>query len=114
LPICGRTLTTKKPQVTLYDRLRKDYPPSLVTLADHLRARRLDLGLTLEQAATTIGTSKALVHEWEKRRKRPAAKWTPNLVRFLGYDPFAEPPGNTENEDIRRMTRQPKEHHNHA
>jgi hypothetical protein len=51
-----------------------------------MRARRLDLGLTLVQAAQVMGTSAALVHEWEKKRKRPTAKWEPNFERFLGSD----------------------------
>jgi hypothetical protein len=33
-----------------------------------------------------MGTSAALVHEWEKKRKRPAAKWNPNIERFLCSD----------------------------
>jgi DNA-binding transcriptional regulator YiaG len=72
--------------VTLHDRVRKGYPTKLETIADQIRARRLDLGLTLEQAAGLMGTSKALLHEWEKQRKRPAAKWNSIIQRFVQGD----------------------------
>jgi hypothetical protein len=83
----------EKPHVTLYDKGRKGYPRRLRSLGDHLRKRRLDLGLTLKQAAIRIGTRNTLLHEWEKNRKRPAAWWREPIAAFLGYDPFGKSVG---------------------
>jgi hypothetical protein len=47
---------------------------------------RLRIPFSLTIVNRNTGTSAALVHEWEKKRKRPAAKWEPNIERFLGSD----------------------------
>jgi ribosome-binding protein aMBF1 (putative translation factor) len=93
LPFRCRVIAARKPAVTLHDKRRKGYPDVLKSLGDHLRKRRLDLGMTLRQAADRIGTRSTLLHEWEKGRKRPAAWWRRAIVSFLGYDPFGGPEG---------------------
>ena len=65
-----------------------DFEPR--TLGEHIRKRRLILGITQEEAGKRIGTTKFTVINWESGLRRPVIKYIPALIRFLGYDP--EPP----------------------
>jgi len=82
--LCG--LTAAKPQVTIYDKERKGYPKELRRIGDHIRRKRLDAGLTLDQVAVLLGVSRSLLHAWEKHRRWPADKMRKVLIAFLGYD----------------------------
>jgi hypothetical protein len=57
------------------------------TIGEHLKRRRLKLGLTQRQAARALGSSLSTVYTWEKNRKEPEARHLPGILRFLGYDP---------------------------
>jgi transcriptional regulator with XRE-family HTH domain len=63
------------------------YPSVLNHLGDHLRKRRLDLGLQLNQAADALGCHATSVANWEAGRREPATRQLPRLIAFLGYDP---------------------------
>lgn len=63
------------------------YPCVLNNLGDHLKKRRLDLGLQLKQAADALGCHAASVANWEAGRREPATRHLPRLTAFLGYDP---------------------------
>ena len=69
--------------------LPKAYPRALCTIGDHLRRRRLDLGLLQRQAADRLGVDEATVTNWELKRTKPALRFLPGTVRFLGYAPWA-------------------------
>jgi transcriptional regulator with XRE-family HTH domain len=60
-------------------------------LGDHLRKRRLDLGLLQREVAERIGASTTTITNWELRQTAPALGWMPPIVRFLGYDPRPAP-----------------------
>lgn len=60
-----------------------------MTIGDHLRKRRLDLGLLQREAAERIGTDHCSVTNWELNRTNPALRFLPGIVRFLGYVPWA-------------------------
>ncbi len=64
------------------------YPRTLRTLGDHLRARRLDLGLLQKEMAQELEVSKDTVRNWEADRVQPTAWQFPGIVRFLGYLPW--------------------------
>lgn len=81
LPFCHLSLKAPRPKSELY-------PDELKTYGDHIRARRLDLGLTQRQAAEEIGVDEASVFNWESNRIEPAVRLIPNIIRFLGYCPF--------------------------
>jgi len=59
------------------------YPKELKTLGDHIRKRRLDLGLVKRQVAERIGVSEATIYNWGTQRNlaadSPAAKSHPVL-----------------------------------
>ena len=87
-----RRKATKPPSQT--------YPRQLVTIDDHLRKRRLDLGLFQSQVAQQVGVDETTVHNWEVRAIEPGLRHLPKIIRFLGYNPL--PPARTLAEQIVR------------
>jgi transcriptional regulator with XRE-family HTH domain len=85
LPFCYKTLTAKKPS-------EKPYPKELKTIGDHIRKRRLDLGLFQKDVAATIGVDICTVTNWENGRCGPALRVMPRILEFLGYEPSAFEP----------------------
>lgn len=83
LPFCRVTLTTT--------RSKPGYPKSFNTLADHLKRRILDLGLTQKEAAERLGVGATTVAKWLKERGVPELRRWPRVIRFLGYDPRPTP-----------------------
>jgi len=69
------------------------YPKELLTVGDHIRKRRLDLGLLQRDAAERIGVDTMTLFNWEVGRVRPNVRVMPAVIQFLGYDPI--PPGGT-------------------
>jgi len=82
LPFCNLHLAGPRPQV-----LPRGYPSAPNTLGEHLRRRRLDLGLTQRTLARRLGVREEAVHLWELDRFRPLARHHARLVRVLGVDP---------------------------
>jgi transcriptional regulator with XRE-family HTH domain len=73
------TLKALKPKET-------DFVPQ--TLGEHVRKRRLELGLTQRQAAEPLGVNPWTVLNWEKGHTEPPIESIPAILQFLGYDPF--------------------------
>jgi transcriptional regulator with XRE-family HTH domain len=63
----------------------------LNSLGDHLRARRIDLGLFQSQVAAQIGVHELTICNWEGNESQPAIRWIPAIIKFLGYDPANSP-----------------------
>lgn len=59
-----------------------------MTYGDHLRAKRLDVGLTRKQAAERIGVDETSVYNWESNRIEPAVRFIPQIHLFLGLLPL--------------------------
>lgn len=57
------------------------------TIGEHLKKRRLDLGLDQQQVADRMGVIWNSVSNWERGIYRPSKRAMPNLIAFLGYDP---------------------------
>ena len=66
---------------------RGELPERLTTLGDHIRKKRLNLGLTQREAAHLIGVEQCSVYNWEKRGMNPAQRVQTAIIDFLGYDP---------------------------
>jgi transcriptional regulator with XRE-family HTH domain len=56
-------------------------------MGDHLRRRRLELGLAQRTLALRLGVREETVRLWESGRSRPLPRHYGRIVRFLGYDP---------------------------
>ena len=57
------------------------------TLGEHLRLKRIDMGLTQPQLGATLGVGWQTVERWEHNYRPIRANWRKNIVRFLGYEP---------------------------
>ena len=64
------------------------YPQQLKTIGDHIRQRRLDLGLLQREVAEKLGVDKDSVYYWEKNRYSPSLQVIPRTIKFLGYLPY--------------------------
>jgi hypothetical protein len=82
LPFAHVRLPCRKPKYVL------DNPK---TLGDPTRKRRIDLGLTLKQAAARLGVADYRVINREHNRTEPPVAAIPAVVRFRGYDSFPTP-----------------------
>jgi DNA-binding XRE family transcriptional regulator len=82
LPFCHAELRATKPKPS-------HYPKQLNTLGDHIRSRRLDLGLFQAKVAEQIGVDTTTIHNWEGNISTPAIRHIPAILRFLGYNPFS-------------------------
>jgi len=60
----------------------------LKTLGDHILKRRMDLWLEQKEVAEIIGTDKCTIANWEKGRNSPRIRHLPNIIGFLGYQPW--------------------------
>jgi DNA-binding XRE family transcriptional regulator len=58
---------------------------------EHIRKRRLELGLTLKEAGKLLETAEWSVINWEKGRTIPAVYRLPAIIQFLGYNPLPQP-----------------------
>ena len=68
------------------------YPKELKTIGDHIRKRRLDLGLLQKEVAEILDTDKTSISNWETYGKKPDIKKYKAIIDFLGYVPFEEGP----------------------
>lgn len=81
-PFCHVTLRGRRP--------REGYPEDPKTLAEHLKRKQLDLGLTQGDVARQVGATVQTVANWEMERTQPEARHYPAILGFLGYDPRPE------------------------
>ena len=81
MPFCHVHLRGQRP-------LPPAYPRQLRTLGDHLRKRRLDLGLLQKDVARQLGANADTVKNWEVGHTDPALWFVPRIIRFLGYVSF--------------------------
>ena len=62
----------------------------LHSLGDHIRARRLSLGLLQRDVATLMDVNPATIANWEKGRTEPPVAFLPRIMAFLGYCPYQQ------------------------
>ena len=61
------------------------------TLGEHLKKRRMELGLLQRDLRLRFKLEKETYANWEKDRCYPAMKHWPGIIEFLGYDPDPGP-----------------------
>jgi DNA-binding XRE family transcriptional regulator len=83
LPFCHFEIRASK-------RGSSEYPEALETVGDHVRKRRLDLGLAQNEAAKIMGVNEATIVNCENNHTQPRINHTAGVVRFLGYSPFVD------------------------
>jgi transcriptional regulator with XRE-family HTH domain len=62
------------------------YPTELRTIGDHIRRRRLDLGLSQRKAAARMGVSNSKIENWEGSQTTPPTAYLTRISGFLGYE----------------------------
>jgi len=62
-----------------------------VTLGDHLRRRRIELGLYQKDVAVQIGVTASTIWNWENAWSSIALSCMPKVIQFLGYNPIPRP-----------------------
>lgn len=60
-------------------------------MGDHIRKRRLDLGLLQREVGELIGVNDLTIKNWELHHTEPETQYYPAIIRFLGYNPLPEP-----------------------
>jgi len=98
LPFCHLSIEALRP-------LPGDYPTELKTVGDHIRRRRLDLGLYQREVAKMFSVSKDTVHLWERHGNVPEIRLMVAIIGFLGYMPQAKPIGLPQQLHAYRMIR---------
>lgn len=62
------------------------YPQEIKTIGEHIRARRMNLGLLQKEVAIIINVSTSCIENWEKNRGFPNKMHIPKIKKFLGKD----------------------------
>lgn len=57
---------------------------SIDTMADKIRARRIELGMTQDQLAKEIGAKQCVVANWERGLAVPRTQMLPKVAKTLG------------------------------
>jgi transcriptional regulator with XRE-family HTH domain len=68
-----------------------EFPKELRTLGDHIRKRRLDLGLFQKHVAERIGVDEDTIYRLESNESKPQIQFIPAVIKFLSYNPFRLP-----------------------
>jgi len=76
LPFCHVSLKAPKP-------LPEAYPKAPTTLGDHLRKKRLDMGLLQREVAVLLGVHASTINNWENNLRDPSSRRKDKIVRFL-------------------------------
>jgi DNA-binding XRE family transcriptional regulator len=80
LPIGNIQLRGKVPE-------NKAIPKELVSYGDHIRKRRIKLGLSQSEVARIINVQTDTITNWELNRFSPLLIHVPKIIQFLGYTP---------------------------
>ena len=84
LPFCHLQIQFPRPML-------KKYPESPKHIGEHIKKKRLDLGLLQHEAAEEMGVSLWTVINWELGETTPPVWYGPRIIKFLGYDATPEP-----------------------
>jgi transcriptional regulator with XRE-family HTH domain len=71
-----------------YFKAIKGYPNRPKTIGEHVKKRRLDLGLRQTEVAARLGIHFTTLQLWERGIGDPGIKPLPGIIGFLGYVPF--------------------------
>lgn len=63
-------------------------------MGEHIRIRRLELGLLQREVATTLGVDATTIHNWKCNHRKPSFRYIRAIIGFLGYTPDLMEAGN--------------------
>jgi transcriptional regulator with XRE-family HTH domain len=70
----------------------KPYDVEPKTIGEHLKRRRLELGVYQKDVAKQIGVTLFSIMNWETGLSRPMTRHLPAIFKFLGYNPMPDAP----------------------
>ena len=88
LPISFRTLKASRTEFHALSNRGIPVPWEPQALGEHLRKRRIQLGLHQPEAARRLGVSTVALSRWECGKMRPRFFHYEAIIAYLGYDPF--------------------------
>jgi transcriptional regulator with XRE-family HTH domain len=88
LPFCHFKLSISAHQFMSFNLRRKGMVSIPKSLGEHLKNRRLQLGLTQKKAAAQLGKLRESYERWERDECAPIVSEWPSIISFLGYYPF--------------------------
>jgi transcriptional regulator with XRE-family HTH domain len=74
-------------QIPLEKQQLPGYPEFPITVGEHIRKKRMDLGLLQREVAEIIGVTESSIWNWEHGTE-PELQYNPRIIKFLGYIPF--------------------------
>jgi len=87
LPFCYFDLRVPAEALNAFILRKKGMTEQPKTLGEHLRNRRLVLGLRQEDVAERLGTMREVYERWERDEREPVVSVWPLVLAFLGYYP---------------------------
>ena len=88
LPFCHFNIRVPPPRLKAFILKKNGMVSQPKTLGEHLRNRRLDLGIRQEDVARQLGALREVYDRWERDEREPTVREWPGIVAFLGYYPF--------------------------
>jgi len=82
--------TPHKIEIPFKIQIPKELTEEPITLGDHLRRRRLELGLYQKDVAIQIGVTASTIWNWE-HGWTVELRFMPRVIDFLGYNPIPCP-----------------------
>ena len=86
--ICERTLCVSRDKYLPSRNRGLQVPREPTTIGSHLRRRRLQLKIFQSEAARRLEVSIVSLSHWEWDKVFPTAPHHPQIVEYLGYNPF--------------------------
>ena len=88
LPIYQRTVRIARDKYLPSHNRGIPVPKHPETIGGHLRRRRLQLRIWQPEAARRLGVSMVSLSRWECDKVFPTAPQHPQIIEYLGYNPF--------------------------
>ncbi|MGV3659294.1 MAG: helix-turn-helix domain-containing protein [Prosthecobacter sp.] len=90
MPFCYFTIRVAHGALKAFMLRKKGMVEQPGTLGEHLRNRRLTLGLRQETVASQLGALREVYDRWERDERQPVVSEWPGILSFLGCYPFAQ------------------------
>jgi transcriptional regulator with XRE-family HTH domain len=90
LPFCFFVIRVSQEAFKSFILRKKGVVPLPRTLGEHLRNRRLAMGLRQDDVASQLGTLREVYERWERDERQPVVSEWPGIISFLGYYPARE------------------------
>ena len=74
-------------EIVLKGQKPSNIPKVLTTWGDHIKKRRLELGLLQREVAQLLEVNETSIYDWEKHRTDPMVHLIPRITHFLGCTP---------------------------